>query len=136
MSAMWMRWYRLIPDPVRAFQWLHGHLAWYMPGMVVLGFVPAVAVLVYLSSWLFGKFSWFHVQDYYRFIYGHGWRYAYVALWLVYLLWIPLPWPRIALLLWTLVLMRKIRYVRWRWKTREKRRRAWQAVFDERWEDG
>lgn len=133
--AMMVRWYLRIPDPIGWFHALHAHIAWYVPGMIALGLVPALAVFGYCASHLFHRFAWFSLEEWYRVIAVYGWGVSYYALWTLYIVWLPLPWPRFALLLWAFLGYRRVHHVRWRWKTREKRRRAWQAVREGRLEE-
>lgn len=101
--------------------------AWWMPGAIAFGFVPAAYLAVLLASMVVDKFKRF---DYERFqdeiVIPKARKYSYYLFWILYTVWIPLPWPRAAVLTWAILLY-------WRTKAylkKRERRMKWFATLD------
>ncbi|TDY38333.1 hypothetical protein C7445_1345 [Alicyclobacillus sacchari] len=132
MKGVWHfihHWYLKIPySPAEAHLFRHvwHTIPFWMPGFIALSIVPAGYILMILLSVLFSGFEWVRYEKALEVIKERGRKYSYYGLWLAYIIWAPMPWPRAATFGWTVVGWFTMRHF---WKKR-RRRIVWMSTLD------
>ncbi|MCL6445915.1 MAG: hypothetical protein K6T83_21140 [Alicyclobacillus sp.] len=132
MSGLWdmiRRAYLLIPyshAEAQFFLHIRKMFPWWAPGAIAFGIVPAGYIVVFAGLLIFGGFKWYDYEGWLAKIKAKGRKYSYYSFWTLYIIWLPLPWPRAAVLIWALLLRWTIKF-----QLKKRRRRiAWLSSLD------